>query len=274
MRKKLMLMMLVTVMLLSGCGSSEVSNASDTASQSSEVIEDNETPKGVEDVAATATPEPTTTPAPTAEPTPKPTATPDPEVVKFEEGMAKVYKVIDACNSIIENDVMFELILLDDAINLTDNCLYFDVITKDGKELPSNFEGYNIIANYFYNYVNNDTGYYLLHNWTTEQESWESFNIMDEEGSTLKSLMLEAAGISYWLSTCEKIDGINVEENNSYNISGINSSYIINLNCDGIDISAIFDEDGNLLNINTPDDFDHYVSPVDSKEIIDIITQN
>jgi len=268
MKKKLMLMMLVTVMVLSGCGGkgTEDVNSSIAPSEESivmaeveeevvesteeveEVVEESETTEAIEEVVEAV----------------EDVEIANPEEAKMEQGMEKVNLVIEAYNTIMASEDQFEKELIKTAWNLDDEWknLNNDIFTADSKTSESNSQFYSILTNYFYNYVNNNTGYYNLKAWVEQQPNWESFNFVPESiSNTNDFMMFEAFNVCPFMVTCDEVSGTELIYDDSYLVSDIKSSYIIKLKCDDYEqLVAVFDQDDNLINICSPDDFE-YVDP-------------
>ena len=95
--KKKLLMLLVTVMTtcLMACSSGKDVKTSSEPTEASELV-----------ATETPTPEPTETPTPTPEPTATPTPTPEPVDTRFEDGVAKVERMLEAYNTLLDQDLI------------------------------------------------------------------------------------------------------------------------------------------------------------------------
>jgi len=199
------------------------------------------------------------------------------EIIKNDEpkednrkiiAMSKIDKLLEARRVLLQQDYPIENCVQYDIENLSIKFFEFpgDCVTKDGNWITNNYAFYAVGATYYYNYVNNNTGYYDFFDWISEQPSTDyilkTYKISKEYGTdTNDLLMLEAIRVSAFLDNCKEIKIIDLVETDKYTISGIKSSYIINLECDGIKgLFAIFDKNDNLLNICSPDDWDYYIS--------------
>lgn len=242
-------------------------------------LEPTSTPEPTATPVPTNTPEPTVTPAPTATvvptATPTPTKKPDPtptlivvpekKDTRFEDGMAKVMKLIDAYDDLIKNGGACESFIQTDLELLTDYAFVkLDLKTADGKSLTGNNICYIAGAMYYYNYVNKNTGFYDIDEWIKTQKNSLAINDMAlkdiSNGTTFDTddvIMFEAPALIKWFKQAKSIKGYDFTESDEYTISGIKSSYIIKLNVDGDKTcTAVFDKDDNLLNICTSELFD------------------
>lgn len=199
------------------------------------------------------------------------------EIIKNDEpkednrkiiAMSKINKLLEARRVLLQQNKPIENCVQYDIENVSIKFDEFpgDCVTKDGYWITNNYAFYAVGAMYYYNYVNNNTGYYDLFDWISEQPSTDyilkTYKISKEYGRTTNDLlMLEAIRLSAFLDNCKEIKMIDLVETDKYTISGIKSSYIINLECDGIKgLFAVFDKNNNLLNICSPDDWDYYIS--------------
>ena len=199
------------------------------------------------------------------------------EIIKNDEpkednrkiiAMSKINKLLEARRVLLQQNKAIGNCVQYDIENLSIKFVEFpgDCVTKDDYWITSNYAFYAVGAMYYYNYVNNNTGYYSLYNWISEQPSTDyilkTYKISKEYGTNTNDLlMLEAIGLSAFLDNCKEIKIIDLVETDKYTISGIKSSYIINLECDGIKgLFAVFDKNDNLLNICSPDDWNNYIS--------------
>ena len=199
------------------------------------------------------------------------------EIIKHDEpkednrkiiAMSKIDKLLEARRVLLQQNTLLDNCVQYDIENVSIKFAEFpgDCVTKDGYWITNNFAFYAVGAMYYYNYVNNNTGYYDLFDWISEQPSTDyickTYKISEEYGRTTNDLlMLEAIGVSAFLDNCKEIKIIDLVETDKYTISGIKSSYIINLECDGIKgLFGVFDKNDNLLNICSSDDWDYYIS--------------
>ena len=182
--------------------------------------------------------------------------------------MSKINKLLEARRVLLQQNSPIESCVQYDIENVSIKFFEFpgDCVTKDGNWITNNFAFYAVGAMYYYNYVNNNTGYYDLFDWISEQPSTDyilkTYKISEEYGTTTDDLlMLEAIRVAAFLDNCKEIKIIDLVETDKYKISGIKSSYIVNLECDGIKgLFGVFDKNDNLLNICSSDDWDHYIS--------------
>ena len=88
------------------------------------------------------------------------------------------------------------------------------------------------------------------------------YGITDKgENNTNTIIMYEAVGVLPFLASCEAVHGTDLVETTEYVMGDYTSAYAIPLNCDGnTGLTAVFDADGNLMNICSSDDFDQYIS--------------
>ena len=88
------------------------------------------------------------------------------------------------------------------------------------------------------------------------------YGFTDEgENKTNTIIMFEAVGVLPFLASCEAVHGTDLVETTEYVMGDYTSAYAIPLNCDGnTGLTAVFDADGNLMNICSSYDFDQYIS--------------
>ena len=85
--------------------------------------------------------------------------------------------------------------------------------------------------------------------------------LQEIERETRTIIMYEAVGVLPFLASCEAVHGTDLVETTEYVMGDYTSAYAIPLNCDGnTGLTAVFDADGNLMNICSSDDFDQYIS--------------
>lgn len=192
----------------------------------------------------TAPPEPTSTPKPTATPKPtkKPTSTPAPTVVpekkdtRFEDGMKKVLKIVQAYDDLIKYGGNEEKMIQADLEDLTHLSSTIGWKTADGEIITESFVYKCIGAAYYYNYVNNNTGYYDLMRWTSKQPAdgnivllvYDTLNIYDGI-ETNNVLMYEAGALPMFFKSCKSVTGYEFVETDEYSVAGNKSAYIIKL---------------------------------------------
>ena len=74
-------------------------------------------------------------------------------------------------------------------------------------------------------------------------------------------ILVEAIRVLPFLASCEAVHGTDLVETTEYVMGDYTSAYAIQLNCDGnTGLTAVFDSDGNLMNICSSDDFEQYIS--------------
>lgn len=146
------------------------------------------------------------------------------------------------------------------------------LITKDGIDCDNWSDGWEngpwvcvaSTLNYFYNYVNNDTGYYSLEQYVQEHTSDEIYNELGigsrQNGVALSgcdTLMYSAVWtMEYLLKNIDTLEAGNLLVGDTITtewteVSGIPVYYQLPLIVDGgyTHLDALYDESGNLLNI-------------------------
>lgn len=250
------------ILSMAGCGNkldTEVVNETDAVTE--------------ETIIEVSTPEPTEVPIPepTEEPTPEPTEEPV-KAFTVEEGMNKVAQLINARNELILNgDYHVEHHFLYGAETISGGFSHAEhnLVTSDGVSLQelTNENGYiraAVVANYFYNYANSNSGYYNFSDYVTSHTVEEILSIWggipNEDASTNISIMFEAPGVlEYLLINIETLDHAEMligENCTADPVSGIEVYYQIPLTINGetFGVDAVFDKDGNILNIITDED--------------------
>lgn len=226
------------------------------------------TPKPTATIAPTTTPKPTSTPVPTA--TPAPTSTPEISDPRFEAGMAKVMKLIDAYDDLIKYGGECEYMMQTDLELLTNLCFEnINVKTKDGNKFDDRLAWRAVGAMYYFNYVNNNTGYYDFETWIENQKDSNTIGSMlfchlkeGDFADTNDCLMFEAPALINWFKQADYIKGYGFEETDRYSVTGEKCAYIIKLDVDGDKTcTAVFAKNNALLNICTSADFnyDNYI---------------
>ena len=180
------------------------------------------------------------------------------------EDINKILRLIEAYNLLIEHDENF-------AFNLQDNIEYMIYtcegmgMTADGKTLKNNVTGYAIIIHYYDEFVNNNGTYYDFNEWMKEQPSSDYiYETYCPGGIKTPNTtgMFEAIRLANYLSSLEEISLGEKKETDEYIMtSGETSAYTYPLICDGEDVglTAIYDENGKLLNINSSNNFSLYI---------------
>lgn len=252
--KKIVTVLAVATMLmssLSACGKTEDTTTDKPAAEASVETEQTSEAAGTETEAVAATEENT-----------------EGEDNRLEEGMTKVYTLIDAYNDLLSQHKYAEDLLQADVETLDDAELgNLGLTTADGNEIQTLGGYYCVLSKYYFDYVNNGIKYgngYSDFNELSVQISNENeiVNIYGaSSGDTNTSIMLEAIRVLPFLASCEAVHGTDLVETTEYVMGDYTSAYAIPLNCDGnTGLTAVFDADGNLMNICSSDDFDQYIS--------------
>ena len=196
---------------------------------------------------------------------------------KIEAGMEKVDRLLKAYDYLVNGTVYDRAIQSN--IEYLDGAMGGDelqnYITKDGlnpNDIIETQRGIWAVGIIYYDaVVNGGNEPYDLAEWTVKQESDEAIiNYIPEKEAYIEATdtndvyMLEAIGLCPYLKAirlCPYLKSVNeikanyLFETDAYTITGITSSYGIILDCDGkLDLVAVFDEEGNMLNICTPND--------------------
>lgn len=190
---------------------------------------------------------------------------------RLEEGMTKVYTLIDAYNDLLSQHKYAEDLLQADVESLDDAELgNLGLTTADGNEIQTSHGYYSVLITYYFDYVNNGIKYgdgysdfsELAAQLPDENSIKSKYGFVDEgESKTNKVIMFEAVGVLPFLASCEAVHGTDLVETTEYVMGDYTSAYAIPLNCDGnTGLTAVFDADGNLMNICSSDDFDQYIS--------------
>lgn len=259
--KKIVTVLAVATMLmssLSACGKTEDTTNDKPAAEASVETEQTSEAAGTESVAETEAV------AATEENT-------EGEDNRLEEGMAKVYTLIDAYNDLLSQHKYAEDLLQADVESLDDAELgNLGFVTADGNEIQTSHGYYSVLITYYFDYVNNGIKYgdgysdfsELAVQISDENSIKSKYGFVDEgESKTNKVIMFEAVGVLPFLASCEAVHGTDLVETTEYVMGDYTSAYAIPLNCDGnTGLTAVFDADGNLMNICSSDDFDQYIS--------------
>lgn len=193
---------------------------------------------------------------------------PEGEDNRLEEGMTKVYTLIDAYNDLLSQHKYAEDLLQADMESM-DNAEIFDLgfTFADGKEIVTCGGYYCVLSKYYFDYVNNGIKYgdgysdfnELAKQLPSEDEAKKMYGMTNDDTNDV--IMEEAAGVLPFLASCEAVHGTDLVETTEYVMGDYTSAYAIPLNCDGnTGLTAVFDADGNLMNICSSDDFDQYIS--------------
>lgn len=259
--KKIVTVLAVATMLmssLSACGKTEDTTTDKPAAEASVETEQTSEAAGTESVAETEAV------AATEENT-------EGEDNRLEEGMTKVYTLIDAYNDLLSQHKYAEDPLQADVESLDDAELgNLGLTTADGNEIQTSHGYYSVLITYYFDYVNNGIKYgdgysdfsELAAQLPDENSIKSKYGFVDEgESKTNKVIMFEAVGVLPFLASCEAVHGTDLVETTEYVMGDYTSAYAIPLNCDGnTGLTAVFDADGNLMNICSSDDFDQYIS--------------
>lgn len=259
--KKIVTVLAVATMLmssLSACGKTEDTTTDKPAAEASVETEQTSEAAGIESVAETEAV------AATEE-------NPEGEDNRLEEGMTKVYTLIDAYNDLLSQHKYAEDLLQADVESL-DNAEFenLDFVNSNGDKIDTKYGVYCVLIKYYYDYVNNGIKYgdgysdfsELAAQLPDEKSIMAKYGFTDEgENKTNTIIMFEAVGVLPFLASCEAVHGTDLVETTEYVMGDYTSAYAIPLNCDGnTGLTAVFDADGNLMNICSSDDFDQYIS--------------
>ncbi len=261
--KKIVTVLAVATMLmssLSACGKTEDTTTDKPAAEAS--VETEQTSEA--EAAGTETVAETEAVAATEENT-------EGEDNRLEEGMAKVYTLIDAYNDLLSQHKYAEDLLQADVETIDDAELgNLGFVTADGNEIQTVFGYYSVLITYYYDYVNNGIKYGDGYSDFSELASqipdaksiMEKYGFVDEgDNDTNEIILVEAIRVASFLASCEAVHGTDLVETTEYVMGDYTSAYAIPLNCDGnTGLTAVFDADGNLMNICSSDDFDQYIS--------------
>ena len=259
--KKIVTVLAVATMLmssLSACGKTEDTTTDKPAAEASVETEQTSEAAGTESVAETEAV------AATEE-------NPEGEDNRLEEGMTKVYTLIDAYNDLLSQHKYAEDLLQADVESL-DNAEFenLDFVNSNGDKIDTKYGVYSVLITYYFDYVNNGIKYgdgysdfsELAAQLPDEKSIMAKYGFTDEgENKTNTIIMFEAVGVLPFLASCEAVHGTDLVETTEYVMGDYTSAYAIPLNCDGnTGLTAVFDADGNLMNICSSDDFDQYIS--------------
>lgn len=260
--KKIVTVLAVATMLmssLSACGKTEDTTTDKPAAEAS--VETEQTSEA--EAAGTESVAETEAVAATEE-------NPEGEDNRLEEGMAKVYTLIDAYNDLLSQHKYAEDLLQADVETLDDAELgNLGFVAADGNEIQTNYGYYSVLITYYFDYVNNNIKYgdgysdfsELAAQIPDEKGIIAKYGFTDEESNNTNTvIMYEAVGVLPFLASCEAVHGTDLVETTEYVMGDYTSAYAIPLNCDGnTGLTAVFDADGNLMNICSSDGFDQYI---------------
>ena len=132
-----------------------------------------------------------------------------------------------------------------------------EMYTGDGNRLNTAYGVYTVFEYYYYDRINNNSEWYDIAEWVsqfaTEDDMIKEFPYATGDGDTNKDFM---GGVLGWASIVTKSDKITFGEAN-YDIdhyefpNGVVAAYTMSIIIDGNDygLDAVFDEEGNLINI-------------------------
>ena len=184
----------------------------------------------------------------------------DPTEEKLNNCFEKISRLKDAYNEIV---TVAETKPLEKALQYDLEMLTFKSAdlgtTADGLPFQSSFVAYATLSHYYDQFINDGGSYYDIAEWVKSQESSEYIRnnyLPGEFDNTLNATLLEAIALIPYIDTLEFGE---IEETDAFEISGVKSAYIITLICNGEDIGmiAIFDAEGNLLNIDAGENFNY-----------------
>lgn len=190
---------------------------------------------------------------------------------RLEEGMTKVYTLIDAYNDLLSQHKYAEDLLQADVETIDDAELgNLGLTTADGNEIQTDFGYYSVLITYYFDYVNNGIKYgdgysdfsELAAQIPDENSIMEKYGfVYGGDNDTNGIILVEAIRVLPFLASCEAVHGTDLVETTEYVMGDYTSAYAIPLDCDGnTGLTAVFDVDGNLMNICSSDDFEQYIS--------------
>lgn len=228
---------------------------------------------------------------------------------KYQAGMQKIYDFIEAYDELMAHDkndiykMMISACFLDGS-NTSNKYYKFiesyfkenNIVTKDGSNIDlSDVYGYmahvntiSIIQTYFYNYVNNNTGYYDIFEWVKNQDNWESITdfMTVDDGCYTDSFMDACIWYGQYLyMNKDNIKGYAIYsyEDLESEICDIKPNYYIVFEINEVGFWALFDENDNLLNIylfghlnqfteNQEETYPYLIDPLSGISYYDIYT--
>lgn len=264
MKRKLAMICIISTLAfsLTACGNS--TDATTPATNETEEASTEEVAT-TEESAANITSTEKSTPEPVEKQTPEPTEEPQNEFTK-DIAEAKVAELFNARNELFANGkVDTDLNFLVAAETLTGGIKLTGITTADGINTDDDPDiKIAAICNYFYDYVNNNSGYYDLEEYLTSNASEDILNkycrYLGNGGNTNNIIMEETpAIIPYLLENLDNLtfgDLISGEECTATPVSDVEVYYEmpILINEEKSGITAVFDEAGNLLNLITLED--------------------
>lgn len=278
MKRKLAMICIISTLAfsLTACGNS--TDATTPATNETEEASTEEVAT-TEESAANITSTEKSTPEPVEKQTPEPTEEPKNEFTK-DIAEAKVAELFNARNDLFKNGkVDTDLNFLVAAETLSGGIKLTGITTADAVNTDEHAEAkWATVANYFYDYVNNESGYYNLGEYLTSHTYDEIIDrffskLRNESVDTDIVTMLEAPGVlPYLLENLDNLsfgDLVSGEDCTAKPVSGIEVYYemAILLNGEKCGVTAVFDKSGMILNLITVDEDgwtdDNYKDSVD-----------
>lgn len=265
MKRKLAMICIISTLAfsLTACGNS--TDATTPATNETEEASTEEVATTEESVANITSTE-KSTPEPVEKQTPEPTEEPTEEFTK-DIAEAKVADLFNARNELFANGkVDTDLNFLVAAETLSGGTELTGIATSDAINTDEKAEvKWATVANYFYDYINNNSGYYDLGEYLTSHTYDEIIDryfskLRNESVDTDNVVMLEAPGVlPYLLENLDNLsfgDLISGEECTAAPVSDVDVYYEmpILINGEKCGVTAVFDEAGNLLNLITVDE--------------------
>lgn len=210
-----------------------------------------------------------------------------------KDAMYRIDRLLMAYKDLILSNKETEYNLLDRAEKL-DHMGTIIPKTKDGIELNVTTEeaderkvgpgaaAWCVVRNYFYNYVNNNGEYYdfadYIENHTYDEILHEVNSDSDLErfyhGNTNEFIMAETLGVTLYLYEAKSIEigEIYDKENFTMGITSMNDTevaYEATILVDGefTGLTALYDENGKMLNITSNDDFNSWTFTFEEGEV-------
>lgn len=190
--------------------------------------------------------------------------TPEAQEISIQ-GLDKIEKAMNAYTELLDQKKMVENAFVyfyetGDPTPFSDTGL----ITKDGCYTFTGKAFMATLQTYYYNYVNNNTGYYDFYEWFCDQESCEALESLwvgeegrQEDGSLCLSTWM--SGACYVLPYLNEVtyDNIYIDyydnqtyKNDSWYVGSDRIAYALSIAInDELDAFAYFDEEGDLLDI-------------------------
>lgn len=136
---------------------------------------------------------------------------------RLDEGIAKVYKGIQAYNDLVSHGGILNETLQDLVENIEPEKYDLDhPVTKDGYPIQTAMRVNGALINYYWSYINEDSGYYDIEEWISNQENDDALfasKICDWTGDlTNNACMMEFIGLMNFMNQCSQIVGTDVIE--------------------------------------------------------------